>query len=117
MRRNWHFSYKGSDLLEPANKKVEHHAERLSWWRGELEKAEAVLKKDGLQLRERAVSGGVRHEMVIDHEYQARVRECSDKVDHHEEKHADYERYARAFELNPKSELVLDIDDIAFFGL
>lgn len=117
MRRNWRFEYACSALPEPAKEKVTHHKKRHAWWGAELAKAETELKEKGLQLRERATSGAARHEMVIDHEYQARVRECCDKVDHHKEAFEAYERYVRAFELCPDIVLELSIDDIAYFGI
>ena len=118
MRRNWKFNYKGSDLLEPTKKKVEHHAERLAFWREELMKAQTELKEKGIVMREHQMTGShQRQEAVLDQGLQYRVSECHGKTEEHRKLHEDYERYVRAFELNPESELELDIDDIAYFGL
>lgn len=118
LRRDWKFEFTTDVLLPATAAKLAHHRERHEWWQGELFKAETELKEKGLSVRAHRVSGGEqRHEAVIDHTYQRRVQECSEHLHKHAQSVEGYERWERAFKLNPGKSLELDEKDIAFFGL
>ena len=118
LRPGWRFEFTTDVLLPAAQKKLAHHRERHETWTARLREAEAELKEKGVSLKEHAVSGGeMRHEAVIDYTYQQRVNECSEKMHKHARSVERYERWERAFQLNPEKSLQLDVDDIEFFGL
>lgn len=121
LRRNWKFSFKVADVLAAAEKKLDHHLQRITFWNDQLEKAQRDLKDKGAEFREQPVTGGSHVALVIDPERQNRVNQCASKKNQHQDQANEYTVWVRALRLSeqnaPRSYIDLDAQDIAFFGL
>ena len=117
LRHEWKFSFTGQDLYSAADEKAVYHETRLEFWTAEFVMAEEKVKSTGVDVREYPVTGGNRLELVIDPTLQARYEECHKKLQMHEMMADEFDRYARAFELNVDALFDLDADDIRYFGL
>lgn len=116
-RQDWRFKYLGEDLRIAAIKRRDYHVERASWWSAESEVAEDALKNATVTFREEQVTGGKRVAAVIDPALQRRFDECQQKIQSHDARAEEYDRWVRGFAANPLAEFQLDPDDIAYFEL
>lgn len=117
-RREWTFERPARELAEAARQRVEYHGKRLHWWETEREKADAAIKDGGIQVRTHAVTGGERHEAVIDPTLTNRLGECEAKIRQHRAKSDEYAQWIKALDSAAERSLTLDHDDwIFFFGL
>ena len=117
-RREWIFERSATDLAEAARSRVEYHGERLTWWELERERADDALKSKGVQVRSHAVTGGERHEAILDPTLAGRLGECETKIRYHRGKSDEYAQWIRALDSAAGRSLTLDHDDwIFFFGL
>lgn len=117
-RDDWVFTYEANVLMDSAKQQADYHRERHQFWNREESAAEADLKAKGLTLRDFAVTGGARIEAVVDQSIGNRYYEAKRKREDHEHRLAEYERWMRALAgVTTRTELTLDIEDVAFFGL
>ena len=118
LRYDWQFQYSRDALRKAVDQKILHHIKRIEWWEKEDDKAEAAIKEAGIDIREYAVTGGNRAELVIDPVLLSRFQETQSKIRAHKGNLKEYRRYYRALE-NQSSTVgfQLDIEDIQFFGL
>lgn len=121
-RDKWEFEYTITELLIALEKKVAHHRERETFWKGELFQAEEKFRASAT-IREVEVTGGKRLEQVFDQQAASRVSECRTRVTSHGGRAWEYETWFQTLQHSerkrptPDDRLPLDFDDIKFFGL
>jgi hypothetical protein len=126
LRDDWKFHYKTADVLAAAQRKREHHENRLGVWRDELTNAETKLRAEGVTFREvdlghssstSTYRGGV--EVTVNSEMQKKLSEARSKVAVHESAAAEYADWTIILNggANRDEQIVLDYQDIKFFGL
>jgi hypothetical protein len=124
-RSTWTFPKLGKDLIGPARQCLAFHAERLDFWRGQLDEATANLKAEGVtieDLPEADAFGGTMSyrgdvSVKVDPTISLRIHKCQAKGRDHQESVREYERWVRAFEQNPDGSFDLDIDDLEHFRI
>lgn len=124
-RTNWTFPKLGKDLIEPAQKCLAFHTERLDFWRNQLDEATAKLKAEGVTIEDlpeaEAFEGTMSYRgdmsVKIDVSISNRIRQCQQKGRQHQESVREYERWIRAFAQNPNGSFDLDIDDLEHFRI
>jgi hypothetical protein len=114
-RREWTFEKPASELVEAARERVNYHGERLDFWETEREKAESAINSAGFQVRSHAITGGERHEVVIDPTLAARLSECESKMAQHRARSDEYAQWYSALKTADARSFVLDHDDWLFF--
>jgi hypothetical protein len=118
MRRDeWTFQFPASSILESTRRKAAHHRSRQKWWQGELDKTTGEIKTHGIEIAEFEGTHARRLDWKVDDTLDRRYRECAAKVERHRTAADDYETWIRTLELNADAVLVLDRDDIGYFGL
>lgn len=122
-RQEWTFQYTAEELTTAATAKRDYHAGRVAHWIGEQESADADLRANGITIRDAVRVGALgasntyRQEPLIDNQKMRRLEEAQAKVQEHQSKTEDYERWLRAFERAGGRTLELTVDDVDFFGL
>lgn len=120
MKQDWTVEFSAAELLVAATALYQHHNERMQWWNEQFSQADADLKAHGVEWRDNEVSGGVRHDIVIDPERSQRVNACRAKIDEHEKKaktYATWVRFFEAAETGGGQTLALTQADMEFFEL
>jgi hypothetical protein len=121
LRNTWEFRYRPSEVLDAAQKRLAHHKERLDWWQKEMSMAEKELKEKGFEYREEHRSMGADLVIVGDPQLAKRVSDCRRKISEHQQSLNVHETWVRALrgkaEREPKTDLILKIEDVVFFGL
>lgn len=115
MRSQWKIPMVASEVVAIAHARVEHEDERISFWSAEKQRAEDAVREAGLKVRSYDVTGGQRHDVVVDPALAARLGECQQKLDGHVSAKAELEQWARALE-GRNIVLDMDRDDLRFFG-
>ena len=116
-RREWKFAYPADRLRRAAAEKKAYHQERHRFWTKELKKAENEVRNHGIDFRDYQVTGGSRLEAVIDPSLAKRYSESRRKLEKHQDRIDEYDRFERAFAKHLDDSYELDIDDMTFFGL
>lgn len=117
-RREWTFQRPAPDLAAAAAKQQQYHHERLTWWEEEREKVNEAIGSAGVQLRRHPVTGGERHEIVIDPTLSGRLAECERKIEQHRLRSDEYARwYAMLKAAGEKTYELTHYDWQFFFGL
>ena len=125
MQRNeWKFDYTAARLAEVAQAKIDHHAERLAFWKGKREEVLATIRAEGLEIDEKIVVGvqspkardweRANRVTVRDH-LRFRLAEVLDKLRFHTEQLSQYDGWQQLLLANPEARLGLHIDDWLFF--
>lgn len=122
MRGEWQFQFKVSEILAQAQFRLNLHFERATYWKLELDRAEADLKANGIDIREavkmNSYSNSYQGQPVIDPERLTKVREAQAKLDEHSSLRELYLSWSNVLQQeSPDRMLDLDIDDVRFFGL
>lgn len=117
LREQLKFEFLGSDIAEACSQKVRYHKERLEWWTNEQEEAKAALKDAAVEFEEYEYTNGVELRVGIDQAKKARYDRCRGKIDAHRTNLEAYERWYRAFTVNPNYTFQLDWQDVTYFGL
>jgi hypothetical protein len=119
LRNEWVFDYTTEEVRNAADRKVAYHRERLEAWEAEHQLVMDRVKESGLDIRARDVTGGKRHELVLDPELAKRLDECENKIAGHQRKRDEYELWFKV--LNEADDLgesmALHHDDVVYFGL
>ena len=116
MKRNtWYFTAQSDSLRDMCEQRVSHHMERLAWWREERRMADFSLRERGIDIREYAVSGGDRVEVVIDPTLTKRISECEAKIRQHLARCEEYAMWRDIIEGNGTRSYEFDHDDWTFF--
>lgn len=120
-RGEWKFQYQGETLAAACSELVEHHAQRLDYWKGEYERLveEAETTAVTLKVTRQQVTGGERAyvQADIDRSITERIDTAQKKVEEHGRLVDEYDRWRRGFEHNPAATFELDPDDIRYFDL
>jgi hypothetical protein len=121
VRESWEFVYRTTEVWAAAQERVAHHTARGSWWKSQLDQAEAALKEKGFEYRKSERSFDDSLVIIGDPQLATRAKECQSSITRHREKQQDYTAWVRALEgkarREPDSELTLRIEDVVFFGL
>jgi hypothetical protein len=118
MNRQTHrFRYLGQQIAAACTAEVEYHEERIRFWENARDGAIAACKSAGFTVKEHAISGGKRAEMVIDQTFQRRVDEAVSKVSSHQSARDRYRIEAGAYGAQPSGYFDLDPDDVVYFRL
>jgi hypothetical protein len=116
-RTDWTFEYPAEKIADAARVKAQYHRDRYDYWDGEIAAAEAAIQEKGIDIRSYDVTGGKRHEVVIDPALSNRLSEAEGKRQQHGRKADEYRDWCRVLELDPEKRLELDFNDVLFFGL
>lgn len=117
-RSSWLFQYQVARLLEAAQEKEKYHTDRLAFWKDEFDKAVAAAKEKGVEVREYAVTGGMRAEMVIDGTLQNRIDECRSKRERHRLAVTGFSQWVSVLDSQDENKVYdLTMDDALYFGV
>lgn len=117
-RFDWLFPFPVVEIRAACVEKVVYHKDRHAYWSSEAEEIELKLRTDGIDIRERQVTGGNRFDVVLDGELSERLGEARNKRDHHERLRDEYlAYYAGLYNMDGNQTLSLNYDDIAWFGM
>lgn len=122
LRADWKFPFTPGEIAEAASRRMEYHEERMVFWGNAREEAKAAIEEKGFEVRDYAVTGGQRAEVVVDPALAQRLGEADRKLKEHNEKTEIYGGWFRVLERASNhpfcpDPLLLDHDDIRFFGL
>lgn len=123
-RGNWNFAYTAAKLSEAAQTKLEHHNDRLAFWRSRKEGVIGRIRAEGIEVNERVGlsyrnpkerdwEGGAK--VMVRNDLQLELDECLGKLGHHTGKLTEYDGWQQVLAANPESRLDLDIEDWLFF--
>ena len=122
LRDKWEFKYTVSAILTAAEKKMNHHAERLKWWEEKQEEIIKEAKESGISINtavgaEYGASNVMRGAIVsVDEKYQIKLSECYHKIIEHRNKKEAYAGwYTTLNALPPADSLKLHSDDYLYF--
>ncbi len=116
LRSKWEFEFASDVVSQAATDRAAYHGKREAYWAREVEKAKTAIEEGGINLRAHEVTGGQRHEVVIDPHLASRLSEAESKRQRHQRDEEEYLRWKRA--LSARTEpVLLDADDLEFFGL
>lgn len=120
LREKWSARLPAKRVGLAASQRLGYHRGRATWWQNELEKAEADLRANGIELREMPITGGNRLQPMFDPQRQARVEECREKVRGHHQEADKYEAYVNALGIigeHGDGTVEVDVADICYFEL
>lgn len=123
-RDQWTFDYRAVKLAEAVKAKIDHHQERLAYWRNKREEVIAIIRAEGIEADEKIGlaytnpkardwdRGG---EIMVRNDLRKDLTECFQKLAYHTERRDTYDGWRQVLEANPQQVLSLDIDDWLFF--
>lgn len=111
------FTFKANEISLAAIKRANYHDERLRFWKEEQQKAIALAKEAGVEIREHEISGGIDVEVIIDRSISNRLTECSNKIQEHQSLASRLKIEAAAYSTQGERPYELDPDDIVYFRL
>lgn len=118
MKRQEHtFQFSGKQISEAATAECQYHTQRLDFWNKEYEIAVAKVKEKGVEVREYAVTGGMRTQIVLDPTLQSRMDECRSKIFDHRKAADDFQIQAAAYGTQSERAYELHPDDVIYFRL
>jgi hypothetical protein len=120
-RSDWTFEYGIEEVKDAAEKKVQFHADRITFWESAKETTLNLIRESGIDIREHEITGGQRAEVIIDPTHQQRLNEAQDGLTRNKAKLDEYEGWAQVLHSrvmqNDARTLSLDHQDILYFGL
>lgn len=115
-RREWQFQATDQQLAEASHEKAVYHNDRARWWQEQRSIVNDQIQESGVQVRSHPVTGGERHEVVLDATLAARLSECDRKIQDHNHTAAEYRQWHDALTSGiAGTSRVLDHDDWLFF--
>lgn len=127
---------KSGELIAPCRTKAIHHREREKYYTTRLEECEKELKEKGVSVDvydtntgtylntqniicSGAITGGQTQQFQprIDQKLLDAVKNAKSRMLDHRDKAVQYEKYARAFTMNPEFTVRLDVEQVTYFGL
>lgn len=123
-RDEWQFVYTATVLSVAAQKKIDHHNERLAFWKQTKTEVMATIRSEGLEIDEK-IALGYRSpksrdwdngaEIMVRNDLRKDLTECMEKLGAHTERLNQYEGWQQVLAANPEDRLQLDIQDWLFF--
>lgn len=125
MKRNeWNFTYAAGKLAEAAQGKLDHHNDRLTFWKRHKEDVISRIRTEGIEVdenvslsyrrpKERDWDRGAK--VMVRNDLQHELDEALEKLGYHTGKIAEYDGWRQVLAANADSRLELDIDDWLFF--
>ena len=114
-RLDWTFTRTTADFARGAKARWEYHLRRKAWWEEERGKARQLIREAGVEVRAHPVTGGERHEVVLDPDLARRLAECDRKIaEHGEEKAEEFRRWFRLLDVE-QGTVPFDFTDWQFF--
>jgi hypothetical protein len=118
MKRGEHtFQFSGSAISNAAKAEFDYHSMRTAFWRDQHGKAVDAAKAKGVEMREFAVTGGTRAELVLDPTLQTRINECASKINSHRAAADRFQIEAAAYATQADRSYELHPDDVVYFRL
>ena len=123
-RKEWKFDYTASKLAEAANIKLQHHQERLTWWKDKKEQVITQIRAEGLEIDESIaleyISPKSRDwergaQVMVRNDLKKDLDECLKKLAYHAGLTEDYSGWYQVLSANPEARLSLDHEDWLFF--
>lgn len=115
-RTNWQVTMPVDDVRGHAESAAKYHRGREEWWRAQSEDVKDTIGVSGLEVREQQITGGMRHDIVIDPGLVQRLNECETKSAGHRTKAEALERF-QAFLTARSGPLTLTPVDADFFEI
>ncbi len=118
-RNEWTVNYCAGHVADAAKAKCSHHEERLAHWQERMERAEAELKENGIELDEDRRNTSNNLQPRFNAVLWKTFSDCRDKVTEHRGKAQKFAAWERALTIaSDRGQLVdLDVEDVEFFGL
>jgi len=124
IRAEWKFPYTAARLADAAQAKLACHDERVKWWADKRAQVMETIRADGLEIDERLPLAhptpkgrdwdrGAK--VMVRHDLQEDLEECSTKLRYHSEKRRDYDGWTQVLLANGGTPLELDTEDWLFF--
>lgn len=113
-RTNWQTILPVDDVRGYAETAAKYHRLREEWWHTQAEDVKETIGVSGLEVREQPITGGMRHDIVIDPALIQRLNECETKSAGHRNKAEALERF-QAFLSASHGPLTLTAADADFF--
>lgn len=116
-RNHWLFTYTGSQLLEAAKAKTNHHRERYNWWLARKDELLATIRTEGLEVSEAEALKHAGHKardwnqgarVMVRNDLQNQLDECLHKLGFHAQELDAFQGWFQVFESNPGVNLPLD---------
>jgi hypothetical protein len=79
-RTRWSVKVDAKTMAKCCDERMSYHANRMNFWSDELEKAEKMLRSDGISIKHFPVTGGQRTEAQLDPSLAKRVSECQNRM-------------------------------------
>jgi hypothetical protein len=118
MKRNEHlFQFSGKQISDAAQAEHDYHRERVAFWQIEQDRAAERARAAGVDVREYAVTGGKRVQMVVDPDIQTRLNEAGSKIDSHRAASDKFKIEADCYGTQPDRSYELHPDDVIYFRL
>lgn len=118
MKRGEHlFQFTGKQVSAAATAEYGYHADRITFWKDEQQKAIAKAKAAGVEIREYEVTGGKRVDVVLDPTVATRLGECANKITSHRTAADRFQIEAAAYGTQSERMYELQPDDVVYFRL
>ncbi|WP_156822050.1 hypothetical protein [Azoarcus sp. KH32C] len=124
LRNEWKFAYTAAKLAEAAHTKLDHHDQRIAFWKAKKDEVMALIRSEGLEIDEKIVlqysSPKARDwergaQVMVRNDLSTDLDECVKKLAWHTDKRKDYDGWLQALSAAPEERHELDIDDWLFF--
>lgn len=124
-RSSWKFQYSIMDLLAASQARLAHHKARLESWTAQRAESLGRLRDAGFEVRDytqmenfSSTSAHTGVQVVVDRALQDRVADCSRKVNEHDGKVREFERWVAVLASQPGTKVYdVTMDDALFFGV
>ncbi len=122
-RDEWEFEYTARVLADGADTQKAFRESRVKWWTEQKEKLMAEVRESGLEVSESVGAAysnstvGMGPKVTIKADLQAKLTECHNKIQQHQQAAAEYDGWVQVLGANPESRLKLTQGDwLYFFG-
>lgn len=124
LREQWKFGYSAEELAQAAKTKLDHHNERLVFWKDKKRAVLDTIRAEGLELDE-TITAALSNpkardwhrstQVMVRNDLQKDLAECLDKLEWHTQRRDEYDGWHQVLGAQVGGRLELDINDWLFF--
>lgn len=124
LREEWKFAYSVESLVQAAQQKLQHHEDRLRFWKDTKQSVMDTIRAEGLELDETITSALANPkardwhrsaQVMVRKDLQKDLEECLDKLEWHTAQRDEYDGGHQAISAQSGKMLELHIQDWLFF--